>query len=671
MATGENNQAFLKITDMTRALSLALLALHLYYYGYAYFASQRLTWGILDELLLRCSQTGLFNHAWYSKGWALLLLSISLLAIKGRKEPGFTPLKTGLLLVMGLILYWASAFIFYSKLSPPRQWEGYMILTLTGFMVYLMAGTYLSRIIQKRFRWDNPFNDENETFPQQSRKMTNAYSINLPAAYSYKGRKRSSWINIINPFRGLLVLGTPGAGKSYFVIRHIITQHLNKGFTMFVYDFKYDDLTRIAYNTYLDTLQSRGGFLAAQERIRPSFYVINFDDLSRSHRCNPLQGIIDKDQAVEAAKTILLGLNREWIKRQGDFFVESAVNFLAAIIFFLARYQGGKYCSLPHAIELLQTDYDRLLSILRVETENEALINAFVNAYLHGAMEQLEGQMASPKIALGRISSARLYYVLSGQDFQLDVNNPQEPKIVCLGSNPQKSQVYGAVLSLYANRLFKDINQPNKLPCSLIFDEFPTLYLRGMDQLMATSRSNKVATTLGLQDLTQLRKEYGREEADVMMNLAGNIISGQVTGDTAKYLSERIGKILQLRPSYSINSSDTSHSYARQLELALPVSRISTLSSGEFVGYVADDPQQRIVLKAFHAEIKNNHQAIAKQQNNYQPLPLIREVTHEMVEKNYELIRQQARQIIDITLDRMYRDPALSHLIVCKYKPDD
>lgn len=350
-----------------------------------------------------------------------------------------------------------------------------------------------------------------------------------------------------------MVLGTPGSGKSYFVIRHVITQHIRKGFSMFVYDFKFDDLSRIAYNTWL---QHKDNYT-----VTPKFYVINFDDLSRTHRCNPLEpsSMTDITDAAESARTILMGLNREWIKKQGDFFVESPINFLTAIIWYLTRYKEGVFCTLPHVIELMQTDYDSLFTLLRTEKEIEVLINPFVNAYLNDVMEQLEGQIASAKVAMARLSSPQLYYVLSGNDFNLDINNPEDPKIVCMGNNPQKIQIYGAVLSLYVNRLVKQVNKKGKLKSSLVFDEFPTIYLNNMDSLIATARSNKVATCLGIQDFSQLRKDYGREQADVIMNISGNIISGQVTGDTAKQLSERFGKIMQDRESLSINSNDTSH----------------------------------------------------------------------------------------------------------------
>ena len=471
---------------------------------------------------------------------------------------------------------------------------------------------------------------------------------------------RNSWINIINPFRGVMVLGTPGSGKSYFVIRHIITQHIRKGFTMFVYDFKFDDLSRIAYNTWLKNKHKYPK--------PPAFYVINFDDLTRSHRCNPLEpsAMTDITDAVESARTILMGLNREWIKRQGDFFVESPINFLTAVIWYLRKYKDGEFCTLPHVIELMQVDYDSLFTLLRTEKEIEVLINPFVNAYLNDVMEQLEGQIAAAKVAMARLSSPQLYYVLSGNDFTLDINNPDDPKIVCMGNNPQKIQIYGAVLSLYVTRLVKLVNKKGKQKSSLIFDEFPTIYLNNMDSLIATARGNKVATCLGIQDFSQLRKDYGREQADVIMNITGNIVAGQVTGDTAKQLSERFGKIMQDRESLSINSTDTSISRSKQLESAVPPSKISALSSGEFVGMVADDPDCKIELKTFHCEILNDHSALKKEQDSYKDIQVIRKLDNTMVQRNYLQIKQDVQDIIQSEMERLLNDPGLAHLVVRK-----
>jgi hypothetical protein len=487
----------------------------------------------------------------------------------------------------------------------------------------------------------------NETFPQEERLLENEYSLNLPAKYKLKDKVRDSWINVINPFRGLLVAGTPGAGKSYFIIRHLIAQHIAKGFSMFIYDFKFDDLSKIAYNKLIKHQKNYA--------VKPSFYVINFDDLERTHRCNPLDPLAMEDitDATEASRTIMLGLNRDWIKKQGDFFVESPINFLTAIIWYLRKYENGRFCTLPHVIELMQADYDPLFAVLEMEEELKVLINPFSSAFRNKAKEQLEGQIASAKIGLARLSSPSLYYVLSGNDFTLDVNNPEEPKIVCVGNNPQKLQVYGAVLSLYISRMIKLVNRKGQLKSSLIFDEFPTIFFNNMDSLIATARSNKVATTLAVQDFSQLKKDYGAEQAEVIVGIVGNVISGQVTGDTAKKLSESFGKIMQDRQSRSISAMDVSHTQSTQLEYAIPASKIASLSSGEFVGIVADNPEQKIALKVFHSEIQNNHAGIAREEKGYKPIPVISKVSTRDVQENYLRIKDDVEGLLQKELKKI------------------
>lgn len=327
--------------------------------------------------------------------------------------------------------------------------------------------------------------------------------------------------------------------------------------------------------------------------------------------------------------------------------MESAINFVTAIIWFLRKYDEGRYCTLPHVIELMQLNYKILFPLLRTEPEIEVLINPFESAYRHEAWEQLEGQIASAKIAMARLSSPTLYYVLSGNDFTLDLNNPDDPKIICMGNNPQKQQIFGAVLSLYISRVIKLVNKKNRLKSSLIFDEFPTIYFNNIDGLIATARSNKVATTLAVQDYSQLKKDYGREQAEVIMNVTGNIISGQVVGDTAKMLSERFGRIVQERQSISINRQDTSISKSTQLDSAIPASKIAALSSGQFVGMVADNPDEKIALKLFHAEFLNDHEAIRKEEAAYKDLPAVRDVTPQQIHDNYMKIREDIACIID------------------------
>jgi hypothetical protein len=641
--TGENEQALRKIIDFTRMGSILIMIFHFYYFCHHVIQFWKLTIPFIDKVMITLIRTGLFDSVYQSKLLSLGLLIASLIGVKGRKDDKTSPLFASVLIAFGLTLFIFGHIVFRLEFPDEREIIIYILFTTVGYIMILTGGTWISRLLKRRLTKDI-FNRENESFPQEERSLENEYSINLPARYILKGTLRKSWINIINPFRSLLVIGTPGAGKSYFVIRHVITQHIMKGFAMFIYDFKYDDLSRIAYNA----LRRYGNKYPKQ----PSFYVINFDKIY--HRCNPLDPATMEDitDATEASRTIMLGLNRDWIKKQGDFFVESPINFVTAIIWFLRKHDDGRYCTLPHVVELMQLEYHLLFKVLKTEPEIEVLINPFESAYRNEAMEQLEGQVASAKIGMARLSSPALYYVLSGNDFTLDINNPEDPKIVCMGNNPQKQQIYGAVLSLYITRVIKLVNKKRQQKSSLIFDEFPTIYFNGIDNLMATARANKVATTLAVQDYSQLKKDYGRDQAEVIMNIVGNVISGQVVGETAKLLSERFGKIVQQRESVSVNSSDTSVSKSTQLELAIPASKIASLSSGEFVGMVADDPDQKIELKVFHSEIMNDHQAIRNEENAYKEIPLVRNVSEDEIRENYFRIKQDVKDIIEEKLNR-------------------
>ncbi|MEZ2337306.1 conjugal transfer protein MobC [Mucilaginibacter sp. RCC_168] len=637
MQTGENEQALRKIIDLIRFTGILILILHFYFSCYGVFYELHLSLPIVDQILAHFYRLPVFKSALLAKSVAIGFVIISLIGTKGKKAENFKLLNALTWSGLGLALYYASGILFKLRVSYLVITALYISVTLTGFLLFLTGISILFRILHVNLNEDI-FNRENETFPQEERKLENEYAVNLPARYNFKGKIRNSWINIINPFRGTLVMGSPGAGKSYFVIRHIITQHIKKGFSMLIYDFKFDDLSVIAYNALLK--------YAGNYKVKPSIWFIDFDNIK--HRCNPLEpaSMGDITDAMESSRTFMLGLNREWIRKQGDFFVESPINFVTALIWFLKKYQDGKYCTLPHAIELAQVDYKYLFALLKMEPEIEVLINPFISAWQNEAYDQLEGQVASAKISMARLVSPALYYVLSGNDFTLDLNNPDDPKIICLGNNPLKQQVYGAVLSLYMSRTIKVVNQKNKLKCNLVVDEFPTIYFNNMDSVIATARSNKVATTLALQDYSQLKKDYGREQAEVIMNIVGNIISGQVTGDTAKQLSERFGKIMQERQSVTINSQDTSVSKSTQLDFAVPASKIATLSSGEFVGLVADDPDNKINLKVFHNEIINDHEAIREEEKAYKPLPRVRRIDNEMIFANYLAIKKDIEQII-------------------------
>lgn len=639
MSTGENEQAQRKIIDMTRWIAIFILILHFYYYCYPFFKIFGLTWTFTDQVLGNIIRTGLYNSFHKSKLIALGFLILSLLGAKGKKSETITYKTTLRYIIPGLLLYFLSWFILAGKVQSLAPFIGYMVVVSVGFILILTGGTLLSRIIKDALA-DDIFNEENETFPQEERLITNEFSINLPAKYRFKGKLRNSFLNFIAVFRSVIVQGGPGAGKTAFVIRHFISQALSKPepYTMLVYDFKFPDLSLIAYNHWLKNKHKYKG--------EPACYFINFDDLSRSHRCNPLdpESMEDITDASESAKTILYGLNRSWQKKQGDFFVDSAINFVTAVIWYLRKYKDGAFCTLPHVIEFIQLEYDKMFTLLSMQDEVRSLITVFIQAYKNGAVEQLEGQIASAKIALATLSSPQLYYILSGDDFKLDINNPEHPKVLCLGNNPQKIQTYGAVISLYVNRLLKIINKKGKLKSMLVFDEYPTL-VADVTTTISTGRSNLICVLLGVQSINQLIKEYGKEQAEVIISIVGSIISGQVTGDGAKRLSEQIGRIMQDRQSLSINRNDTSVSKSKQLESAVPASKIANFSSGEFAGVLADTPQQKMPLKAFHCMIQNDFDAVNKEENEYQPIPEIRNVTNMIIMKNFNAIKEEIEQI--------------------------
>ncbi len=646
MSTGENEQDLRKILDMTRLLGIAVLLLHFYYYCYGAFVEWNVYSKFTDQLVTGIARTGLFERPLISKSIALGLLTISLFGAQGKKQDDLNMKLLLYMLAGGCILYFTSGWLLLLHAKLETIACTYMLTCSSGYVLLLAGGTRASRLIKQQLKHD-VFNEINETFPQEERLLLNEYSINFTGRYRLQNKTRSSHINVINPFRGLLVTGSPGAGKSWFVVLPLIRQQIEKGFAMFIYDFKYDDLSKAAYNWLLEYKTAYAN--------PPSFYAINFDDLLSSHRCNPLDPdtMNDITDATESARTILLGLNREWIKKQGDFFVESPINFVTAVIWFLRKYEDGMYCTLPHVIELMQAEYDDLFPVLNTIPEIEVLVNPFITAFQNDAMEQLEGQIASAKIGMARLASPQIYWVLSGNDFTLDINNPFEPKIVCVGNNPEKQNTYGAVLSLYVSRLIKIVNKKGKQKCSLVFDEFPTIFFNNMDSTIATARSNFVATTLAMQDFSQLRKDYGKEQADVITNICGNIISGQVTGDTAKMLSERFGKIVQQKESMSINRTDTSLSKSWQLDHALPSSKIASLSSGEFVGMVSDDPNEKIKLKMFHAEFVQDTEKINQLMTDFKPIPKVYDLTPQDVLDNYFQIKLDIKDLIEKEVNRL------------------
>ena len=537
--------------------------------------------------------------------------------------------------------------------------------TLTGgFFCLLASGLWISRLLKNNLLED-VFNTENESFLQETKLMENEYSVNLRTKFWFKGKMYNGFINLVNIFRATIILGTPGSGKSYAIVNQFIKQTIEKAYALYIYDFKFDDLSIIAYN-HLIKYRHR-------YKVPPKFYVINFDNPRKSHRCNPLapELMTDISDAYESSYTIMLNLNKSWVQKQGDFFVESPIVLFTAIIWFLKLYENGKYCTFPHAIELLNKRYEDVFTILTSYPDLENYLSPFVDAWKGGAAEQLMGQIASAKIPLSRLISPQLYWVMSGSDFTLDINNPKEPKVLCVGNNPDRISIYGAALGLYNSRIVKLINKKKQLKSCVIIDELPTIFFKGLDNLIATARSNKVAVVLGFQDFSQLKRDYGDKEAAVIMSTVGNVFSGQVVGETAKTLSERFGKILQKRESMSINRNDTSTSISTQLDSLIPASKISTLSQGMFVGAVADNFGETIKQKIFHAQIVVDNEAVQKETAAYQPIPEIssfldengNDTMEEQIRANYRQIKQDIVELVENELIRIENDPELKHLL--------
>ena len=658
-------RALAKIMDFLRAVSIILVVIHIYWYCYEAIQLWGINIGVVDRMLMNFQRTaGLFGSIIYTKIFALVLLALSCLGTTGVKEEKITWKKIWTVLAVGFILFFLNWWILALPLPIEANTALYIATMAAGYICLLMGGLWMSRLLKYNLMED-VFNNENESFMQETRLLTNDYSVNLPTRFYYKKKWNKGWINVVNPFRATIVLGTPGSGKSYAVVNNFIKQQIEKGYSMYVYDFKFPDLSMIAYNHVMNNLD---GY-----KVKPKFYVINFDDPRRSHRCNPIHSdfMTDISDAYESAYTIMLNLNKTWVQKQGDFFVESPIILFAAIIWYLKIYENGKYCTFPHAIEFLNRRYEDIFPILTSYPELENYLSPFMDAWLGGAAEQLQGQIASAKIPLSRMISPQLYWVMSDSEFTLDINNPEDPKILCVGNNPDRQNIYGAALGLYNSRIVKLINKKGMLKSSVIIDELPTIYFKGLDNLIATARSNKVAVCLGFQDFSQLVRDYGDKEAKVVMNTVGNIFSGQVVGETAKTLSERFGKVLQKRQSITINRQDKSTSINTQMDSLIPPSKISGLTQGMFVGSVSDNFHERIEQKIFHAEIVVDNEKVAAETKAYKPIPVITDFTDEngkdcmrdMIHSNYNRIKDEVKQIVKDELVRIANDENLSHLL--------
>ena len=665
MAQEDDLRALGKVMDFMRGISVIFLLINCYWFCYEAFHTWGFTLGIVDKILINFQRTtGLFSSILWTKLFCVVFLALSCLGTKGVKEEKITWTRIWTVLFSGFVFFFLNWWLLVLPIGKIGVASLYIFTLSVGYICLLMGGVWMSRLLKNNLM-DDVFNTENESFMQETRLMENEYSVNLPTRFYYKKKWNNGWINVVNPFRASMVLGTPGSGKSYAIVNNYIKQQIEKGFAMYIYDYKFPDLSEIAYNHLLHHLDAY--------KVKPQFYVINFDDPRKSHRCNPINPafMTDISDAYESAYTIMLNLNRSWIQKQGDFFVESPIILLAAIIWFLKIYEDGKYCTFPHAIEFLNRPYAQIFPILTSYDELANYLSPFMDAWEGGAQDQLQGQIASAKIPLSRMISPALYWVMTGDDFSLDINNPNEPKVLVVGNNPDRQNIYSAALGLYNSRIVKLINKKKQLKSSVIIDELPTIYFRGLDNLIATARSNKVAVCLGFQDFSQLTRDYGDKESKVIQNTVGNVFSGQVVGETAKTLSERFGKVLQQRQSMTINRNDKSTSISTQMDSLIPASKISNLTQGMFVGAVSDNFDERIDQKIFHAEIVVDSAKVSAEMKQYQSIPEINAFQNKdgsdnlkkTIEANYKRIKQEVLILVDSEIERIKNDKNLCHLI--------
>ena len=698
MSTQNEQQHYDQVLRIVLNVSFVILALNIYYFCYDSFEVRGLTWPPFDRFLLGMNRSvHLFDNSAYTKLICLFALLAYSFGNKPKKDLTSTWGQVWINVVLGMLLFFGNYLVLRMATVPVDVRNGtYLISTILGFLLLMKGMALAKRVLGINLR-DDPYNEENEQFLHQEEKLENEYSVNIPIRYMYRKKWRLGWVNIINPFRAAMIVGMPGSGKSFAVLNNFIRQHIEKGFSMMVYDIKYPTLTKIAYTYYLKN-KDRYPELnkdpkTGKKGVVPMFCNVNFDKPKESLRINPLlpTRMTDIQDALEAAKIIMYNINRDWIGKSGDYFADSAINFLTSVIWFLKRYDdrmvqdakekgikhdGQFFCTLPHTIEMIATVKEQLFPILQSEEDIELLLSPFASALLKGANNQLEGQISSASIALGRIASPALYWVLTGNDFSLDINNPNEPKILCLGNNQERKDTQGIVIGLINSRMIKLINKENQLKCSIVVDELPTIYMMGLDNLIATARSNKISTCLGIQDKAQIKKQYGDKEAEVIWSMIGNIFTGQVVGETAKDLSTRFGKIRQQSRSVSLNERDTNVSLSERMEPMIPESKIASLSQGSFAGSVADNFDQKVKLKTFHGELVVE-QTMLDQLDQLKSIPIrpeLKGVTDEqmnqLITENFKKVKLDIKTLIKSELDRLTNDSTYRHL-VSQYQKDE
>jgi hypothetical protein len=604
-------------------------------------------WGIFAYALLKLRQVAIYHQLIYSKLATLTLICLVSIGTLAKKDIDLDPKKQIIYpLTAGLLLFFGSTW-FYGQPSglafAYTTWFDlwYLLCSFSGAIVISLSMDNVSKMIRSGLGKDK-WNTEAESFMQPTRQVSTPYSVNIPMLFYFKGKARRGWINIVNVFRGTILIGTPGSGKTFSIVAPYIRQLIAKSFTLCLYDFKFPDLARIAYYHYL--LAKQKGLLKEF-----SFHVINLSEVEKSRRINPWQAdfILTLADAAETAEGLVEALKKGAHSGGSDqFFTQSAINFLASCIYFLSKYEGGRFSSFPHVLALLNRSYEEIFNTLIAEPELRSLLSPFMSAYKAKAFDQLEGQVGTLKIFISRLATKENFWVFSGDDFNLSITGRNNPGILVLANDPNTQNINSACYSIILNRLTRLINAKGNLPSALIIDEVPTLFIHKVENLLATARSNQVAVLLGLQELPQFNQQYGKNTAATITAVVGNILSGSVRNkETLDWLERLLGKSKQQGEGLTIDRNKTSTSLNEKLEVLIPAGKIASLNAGEMVGIIAGDTRGtysgKYETSAVHCKVNLNLEDIRQEEKNYRTLP----VYYDFDGKKEEILRQNFHRI--------------------------
>ena len=601
--------------------------------------------GVVIELHNRIKTWMIYqdDHLVYSKAATFLAICITCIGTRAKKSLEFNARRQVFMpIIFGLGFVFASVWLYGHLIEPrvygiPLNIVLYMAATILGTILVHVALDNISKFLKEGLLKDR-FNLENESFEQCEEKVETKYSVNIPMRYYYKGKFRKGWINISNPFRGTWVVGTPGSGKTFSIIEPFIRQHSAKGFSMVVYDYKFPTLATKLYYHYKKAMREGHAPKGCK------FNIINFVDVEYSKRVNPIQlkYIGNLAAASETAETLLESLQKG--KKEGgggsdQFFQTSAVNFLAACIYFFCNwdkqpydkdkhrlyaetyedketkrriptgrvfdkeggvqvepaYWLGRFSDMPHILSFLNLDYNTIFEVLMTDNEVTPLLGPFKTAFENKAMEQLEGMIGTLRVFTSRLATKESYWVFhkDGDDFDLKVSDPANPSYLVIANDPEMESIIGALNALILNRLVTRVNsgQGKNIPVSIIVDELPTLYFHKIDRLIGTARSNKVSVALGFQELPQLEADYGKVGMQKIITTVGNVVSGSARSkETLEWLSNDVfGKVVQIKKGVTIDREKTSINLNENMDNLVPSSKISDMATGWICGQTARD----------------------------------------------------------------------------------